>query len=310
MLPRDMVIRWDREDFAAARRQRDESSEVLSSPIRQSHELRWRGPRQWRYGTTYQPTSTGVEYVDQAMTDKVAWQLSSIQLDVLDPKSLPPHINIAAEEPGFAAAIGLMLSGGLNFVNTYSLEIGEFNFDGRVWRVVGTNADYGLVIEFRGRWSEEDQRGFIESVRSLKDPAGGGLAYILEDYRYEEVLGRYVASSVTVMDGGVIDSRFVFGSAQPEPPERFDEITRVPDVAGSDSVRGPITVARLNDYREGNEAHSLVRETSGEWRQIALPAAPGPGNGGPVLRWFGIVASITIISAVVILRLRRVADAG
>lgn len=309
LLPPNVALHWDREDFVAARRRSSQNAqESDAAPIRQSHDLRWRGTGRWRYDTTYGPNASAIEieYVDQAMTEGAAWRLSNIQLDVLDAKNQPPEINVASEESGFSAAVQLMLGGGLAFIPRYQLTLGQVESDGRAWRVVGTNDDYGLAIEFRGRWSETDHRGFVDSIRTIKSPYAGHLSYAFEDYRFNEALGQFVASSVTVTDGvGALDSRYMFQSAQRESPERFDEVTRVPDVVGSDPIRGPVTVARMEDHRKSGGMHAQVREADGNWLQVSLPSAGSSTGGSQAIRWIGICGSAVVIGVIVLLRLRR-----
>lgn len=235
--------------------------------------------------------------------------LTNETLSVMNPDQMPETVNIRDDESGIRGDLFLFVHGGLSFIDEYKVDGGQIVFDGRMWKYVGTNTEYHVTIKFTGRWDALLQRGFVESIRALHNDSVAGFSYVLEDYKYDETLARYIPNIVTTLDPyGSIEEQLVYLGAEKEELGRFEEMTRLPDLSGTDPVRGPVTVNHFTDYRDASKIVFRVRDESPEgWTQVSVPMSVDKVGRLTWIRWVGIGGSSIVLIIIAFLRLRMTA---
>ncbi len=212
----------------------------------------------WRYNSSCDE-APGV-YFDKSLNGNRGWMLTPGVLNIVDMRRKPPEgKDVKAEQGMFLPQVGLLLNGGLTGAWLAGLSPGSVTLNARGWTVEasvrdGVRGDVLLSIEYSGRWSDENDRGFVERTRITRSAAEGGAGetQVVRDWHLEPTLGRWVAHRADVYTPeGALDRSILFASASSVSDREFAGLLNTPSNGTIDAARGEIHLTRINDWAMG-----------------------------------------------------------
>lgn len=261
----------------------------------------------WRINQTLSYQSN-LPYVDRVRRGRDGWMLTSEYLAVVDTANPPSGRDIGASEGLIRAYLDDFLFGGLGAGAPQAARLEDAAIQDGGWTVTRVHASASgarIAIWFRGRWDSNAGRGFVEQKRIDDSPAldAIGSSQTYSDWGRDERLGRWVCRRVDKHDSrGTLTESLVFQNSSTFTRDEFDRMTRIPDPAGADPIRGPVTIRTVNDFRE----------TPAKWQTISSGRVEDSGRFTPGRRpsavpWrrVGWGTAAVILTALVIIRIRR-----
>lgn len=241
------------------------------------------GDGQWRLSYDFQSNNLSTGEVITSFSDTTVlpdrhWRITPDQLLIE-----PPDVSARSEIGGlirsrsdFVLEVGYFANGGMTGAHQSGTALGEVVVNGNRWSVIATRtqsqAGKSYQLRFDGRWDEAQSRGFVERMEIVTNdykPQVVGTAWTFSDWRVDAVSDKAFAWKVEEFrPGGILDSRFVIEHFAVEPGKSFEEVTRTPEVAGVDPVRGKVTFSTIQDLIKG------VRTDVNTGSQAALGIQP------------------------------------
>ena len=263
------------------------------------------GPGRWRINREFLGRSRdgAPRYWDMVVMPDSQWMMLPGTLVVHSPTAPPPQgQDLPGEERSTGPILDRLLTGGLAAAKGLGLRLGDVQLlsDNR-FRVAASRRDVPeqqqLTLEYIGRWDAERGRGFIESrtlVQNGYKPDSTGETYSMRDWRFVPEIGRWAAGFIAWAPAqGALGHRVRLIGGLEGDPDTLQRITRVPEIDGSDPLRGPVTATRLVDHRPGRR--SLQIDPDGTRSTLDLPAEAGKSTAFGALRLIGwIIGSATL----------------
>lgn len=260
----------------------------------------------WRVSRSleYEPE---MPFWDTALRDGLVWGLTEQQFTVVE-ADRESEANRSYAKRGIEtvrSAWGRFAFGNFAFGWFASSTPELVRSEGTRWAARAIN-EAGVICEWRGRWDEELERGFVESAEFIGRTEGtltSGSEWTFQDWRYWEDAGVWLAGRVERTSDQRPYAAFEVLGVSPSTRDAVAELAAMPDLAGEDPLRGKILVSRVNDYRL---AESEVRWLDPSRELVATaPVQMSDSRGAVVLRWFGWAVLLVLLGAFIWLRSRR-----
>lgn len=160
------------------------------------------------------------------------------------------------------------------------------------WRAVFeyTFADPATIVrvEVTADWSSEHQRAFVRNWRTSSSATPGVTTeYAVEDWRYEERLGDWVAASITAWKGGQLQSITRLEAVRPLSPAETRAAVEPPTDGAPDPIRGVYHIEKTFDQDLVQVANGTIPHRSTEYGRAVLR----PRN-LMVVTLFGVVVAV------------------
>lgn len=224
---------------------------LVAGPDRVRKQLWYQGQNIWRHSSDTMMNGV-LYYTDMANNGQSAWALTPGQLNVI--KSTAPEPSHDYTE--FRNDINLLLrrfafglfgdDDGMHWQRTpVNLSEDHWSFDAR--------AD-GTTLRFSGTWDSEQRRGFVSRmaiVSCIRDQAFVGSYSEFLDWRTRA--GIAITTRVNVYTAKlVLEQSLVLQEVSRSETGAIEKLCQPPTL-DSDPVRGTLTYASMNDYRDGDE---------------------------------------------------------
>lgn len=264
----------------------------------------------WRYSFD----SSSRSFIDAALTGSQAWQLTQDSLSLADPLAARDHQNpqtwIAGHESVFVLELGSLLHGGFSMGRVSQVVPGPIHVRDNRWSFEAAAPQMDgdgrplFAVEFKGRWDDSAQRGFVESCiitrHTDKKHLGSTTRYV--DWKLAPELGLWVASRAEEVDPkGKVWRAIVFDGVL-ETRKSFVELTQAPSPGWADPLRPLPNLTAVADYRTG----TLTRtREDGTEDSVALPGVERQASLGWIKAAGWILAVVCVVATAVWIRLRN-----
>lgn len=213
---------------------------------------------EWRLNQD-QPPGDSLPWNDTVVTPTHAYQLNPSQIALIDPRvGYPPGRQINTLSHEFWNPVNFLLYGDLGTRLAKEIARGEVRVDGDHWSCEVRKPGQG-TRRYEGRWVSAWDRGVVERATVIANPDAPkyvGWFEVFSGWKMDPILGRPVAARFERhFPDGSIAYAYIFRGAEREDPAVFNRVTAVPDVAGADPLRGPITATSMWDFRQGTRRY-------------------------------------------------------
>lgn len=266
-------------------------------------QLWMKGAAEWRLSRTHE--SENDPYADSVVTRDHSWGMTPRQLVVIDPaKGYPSGYDYSRDGGWLQLDVGVFAFGGLDRGRALEVKPGPIERTETGWQASAV-ADNGTVFFYRGTWSAEHARGFVDEVRIQRSPVLDGVYCTLKvsGWQFDAEWKRWRASRAEErMCDGKLDLVYSLVECAPYDAATFERVTAIPDLAGVDEVRGAVTFVGIQDFRP---SVPVVRTTK-DGAEVLLPhpAAQSLAHANSI-RQAGWVVAAVLIAAIVASRIRR-----
>lgn len=258
------------------------------------------GPGRWRWNQDNDYVGDG-SYTDRASDGaNGAWVMIPGQANISDATG-SDGFDPASNEPGLLKDFNDLLSCGLYSARGAGSQPVRFKESNGSWQVT-LQADWGYTAEVTGRWQADAEVGEIDRlvITAHKNAEYVGLSKTSDNWRYEPLLDRWIATEVTEYEPtGEVSRRLVLRGVYPREHE-VSELLQAPRFGRADVIRGEPTQTAIYDRR--SRARRLThRDEAGSLSDRDL----GRGGSGGVLRVAGWILVGGLVATLVACRLWR-----
>jgi hypothetical protein len=213
-------------------------------------------------------------FLDEVITPGVMWTLTASQLTIIDPASAPPNRDPRGNLAGWETDLGYFRFGGAHLRSGAGMSpvSAERRADG--WHVLARDPA-GLEIDFALTWDEPLDRGFINAGRYVRTPVPEaiGTTFVVTGWYEDAAAGCWLARQVEQRyPDGRPRQAWVLESVRTCTPEDLRALTTVPEIDGTDPVRGRRTFRAVYDFRPSARIRT-VQAPDGDWRVQPLPGS-------------------------------------
>lgn len=208
------------------------------------------GARTLRQNDTFGLVPDEARFFDSVFSEKLLWSMNPVQVNLVDPaRGHPDHVHLGSLPTSVWHACGFMASGGLHLWSHHGAHITALSKAGPLYRAELASGDGAMrgVVEFD--WDSISGLGRVHAQSMVDSSTSNGAgSWVIEDWTWNEDLGRWVAMKWTSRKPGtLIDIQWRVKHVERITAAQVQAAVTPPAFGRPDPIRGE--VALLVDYR-------------------------------------------------------------
>ncbi len=247
------------------------------------------------------------EYSDFARQGDSHWCLTPGQLIVGSPSAPEPGYDYSQAIEMNLSHLSWFMSAGMSAGYTNHLAAPVVRLKGKEWTAETRDDTRGLLFRAKGVWYDESKSGsatevYVRQQRGQQDDWEA--RFVSTGRRHISEIDFWVPDRVEAWQGTPLklDRVYRFTGFEFIETAEVDALVRMPDFAGSDPIRGKITITSILDLRQGSRGYQKLTEAGTEFIPIEQTEAAKHYRR---LRWYGWISAGVVGAALVVLRFRR-----